>query len=506
MKKGKLSLNLFYMILWGIPIFMFARDFFKLKDLAEIFNESTYKTVAFSFKQASISVLLSFILSIVPAYYIAYRRDRISRLLESLIFIPFFFPVISTIVAFSIIFNLGFFKEFQVLYSFKAIIIANVFYNAPIFLKYLGEGMRSIPKEILEAARLEGIGEKDLFFKIKLPLIMPQIFRAFFMVFVYCFTSFAIILSLGGINYSTLEVEIATTLMGSFDFSRAFALGMVQFGVLTIVNSLGQRIEGYELKGEGDVKEVSFFTKIYSIIYLICEYAVVLTGLVFAFFNFYTGEISFEAFSTLFSVELNQYYPVVKGLINSLFLSGLVSALTLIFTYLILENYTKFTNYIIFSTFGFSSAFLAITLVYMNISWNIPLWVLLVIGYFLTSIPVAYSFMYQYIREFPKDILEAAKIDGAGKREIFFLIEFPILKNIFISIFLQIFAIVFGEFTITYTMQVGDIFPVVSLVNYSLASDKKFLESSALSAFNLIIIISLFILSQYLRDRDWKNS
>ncbi len=506
MKKGKLSLNLFYMTLWSIPIFMFARDFFRLEDLREVFDMSTYKTVAFSFKQASISVILSFLLSIVPAYYIAYRRDRISRLLESLIFIPFFFPVISTIVAFSIIFNLGFFKEFQVLYSLKAIIIANVFYNAPIFLKYLGEGMRSIPKEILEAARLDGISEKDLFFKVKLPLIMPQIFRAFFMVFVYCFTSFAIILSLGGINYSTLEVEIATTLMGSFDFSRAFALGMVQFAVLTLVNSLGQRIEGYELKGEGDVKEVSLFTKIYSIIYLICEYAIVLTGLVFAFFNFYTGKISMTAFSDLFSMKLNGYYPVIKGLINSLLLSGTVSVLTLIFTYLILKNYTKFTNYIIFSTFGFSSAFLAITLVYLNISWNVPLWLLLVTGYFLTSIPVAYSFMYQYILEFPKEILEAAKIDGAGEIEIFFMIELPILKNIFISIFLQIFAVVFGEFTITYTMQVGDILPVVSLVNYSLASDKMFLESSALSALNLIIIISLFILSQYVKDRDWKNS
>lgn len=506
MKRVKLSLNLFYVTLWGIPIFLFARDFFHVGDMAGIFNISTYRIVAFSFKQASISVVLSFFLAIVPAYYIAYKRDRMSRLLESLIFIPFFFPVISTIVAFSIIFNLGFFKELQVLYSLKAIIIANVFYNSPIFLKYLGEGMRSIPKEILEAARLEGAGEREIFLKVKLPLIMPQVFRGFFLVFVYCFTSFAIILSLGGINYSTLEVEIATTLMGSFDFSRAFALGIVQFGILTIVNSLGQSIEGYELKGEGDIKEVSWFTNIYSMIYLVFEYAIVLTGLVFAFFNFYTGRISAAAFMSLFSRSLNESYPVLKGLLNSLVLSGAVSLLTLIFTYLILKNYTKLTNYIIFSTFGFSSAFLAITLVYLNILWNIPLWFLLLVGYFITSIPVAYSFMYQYVREFPVEILEAGRIDGAGTVDIFLKIELPILKNIFISIFLQIFAIVFGEFTITYTMQVGDIFPLVSLVNYSMASDKLFLESSSLSALNLVIIIGLFILSQYIKDREHKDS
>lgn len=500
--KKNFVLNTLYLILWVIPIGFFARDFFTPTDLLEVLSADTFKIVVFTTKQALISALFSFIVAVVPAYYITYNKNKMARFIEGLIFIPFFFPVISTIVAFSIIFNLEFLREFQVLYSLKAIIIANTFYNSPIFLKYIAEGMRAIPREILEAARVDGAGEKRIFLSIKLPLILPQLFRGFFLVFVYCFTSFAIILSLGGINFSTLEVVIATTLMGSFDFSRAFALGITQFILLTLINSLGQRIEGYELHGEQTLKKTTPLVGILSFVYMAAHYLIVGTGLIFAFFDFYRGRFSLTSFMSLFSRELNISYPVIEGLLNSLAISGSVSILTLIFTYLILKNYTRITNYIIFSTFGMSSAFLAITLVYLNILWDIPLGVLLVAGYFLTTVPIAYSFLFQYVTKFPEDIREAARVDGAGTFKIFTHIELPILKNIFISVFLQIFAIIFGEFTITYTMQTGSVLPLASLTNYSLASNKMFLESAAMSSLNLIIIIGLFIGGQYLKERD----
>jgi len=105
------------------------------------------------------------------------------------------------------------------------------------------------------------------------------------------------------------------------------------------------------------------------------------------------------------------------------------------------------------------------------------------------------------VTKLPQDIKEAARVDGAGSLKIFTHIELPILKNIFISVFLQIFAIIFGEFTITYTMQKGNIFPLTSLTNYSLALNKMFLESAALSSLNLIIIIILFIVGESIKEK-----
>jgi thiamine transport system permease protein len=74
-----------------------------------------------------------------------------------------------------------------------------------------------------------------------------------------------------------------------------------------------------------------------------------------------------------------------------------------------------------------------------------------------------------------------------------------------ISVFLQIFAIIYGEFTITYTMQVRDFFPLVSVVNYSLSANRQYLEANALSAFNIAIIIIIFVLSNRIKNRFYKT-
>ncbi|WP_407537465.1 ABC transporter permease [Cetobacterium somerae] len=201
-----------------------------------------------SLTQGVLSVIFSTIIAIIPAYYMSYKKNTLTKILEGLIFIPFFFPTISTVVAFTLIFNLPILKNFSVLYTLKAIILANVFYNSPIMIKYLSEGMRNIPKNIVEAAKIDGLNEVNIFFKIKLPLMFPQVFRGMFLVFIYTFASFGIVLALGGIRYSNLEVEIANTLLRDANFSKALVLGIVQFFFLIALNLLGDLYPPYELR------------------------------------------------------------------------------------------------------------------------------------------------------------------------------------------------------------------------------------------------------------------
>lgn len=222
---GKYIVNGIYIVLWLTPIYFFAKDFFEISSL-EILKERYLKEVVmFSIKQGLYSTIIALLIGLIPAYYTAYRKDSISKLIQGLVFIPFFFPVISIVTIFSIIFNLPLIKELNILYTLKGIIVANVFYNSPIFVKYISEGLKKIPKELEEAMRIDGAGTFVIFFKGQLPIILPQIFRAFILVFTYCFLGLGIILSLGGIKYSNIEVEIANTLMGGADFSKAMILG-----------------------------------------------------------------------------------------------------------------------------------------------------------------------------------------------------------------------------------------------------------------------------------------
>lgn len=495
-------INIFCGMAWILPVYFFARDFFNIEDLKNISNKHLIEVLSFSIKQGVYSTIFSFFISLIPAYYVAYNKNILTKLINGLIFIPFFFPVISVVTVFSIVFNLGIFKNFNILYSLKAIIIANIFYNSPIFIKYISDGLQRIPKELNEAMKVDGASDIIIFIKGQLPLILPQVFRGFILVFTYCFLGFGIVLSLGGIKFSTLEVEIATTLMIGSDFSKAMFLGAIQIIILLMFNILGIAVKEYELIGNSEQRKTPGCFMLYSTIYMLLEYSVIIFAFVYSFFDIFTGKFAFVAYKNLFSEKFGEDYAVLESLFNSLKLSLIVSIISVIIIYIIIKNYSRITDIIIFSNLGISGAFLAVTLYYLNILFDIPLVVLLVIGYLIAVIPIGYSFMYQYIKKFPKEILESGDLDCKNFIQKFVYIEFPILRNIFLSAFLQIFAVVFGEFTIGYTMQLEDVYPVVSLVNYSMVSNKQYMESSAFTSIIILIILTTFILGEYLKIEE----
>ena len=281
---------------------------------------------------------------------------------------------------------------------------------------------------------------------------------------------------------------------------------MIQFAILFVLNYVISKID--ILSFEGDIshpKKVSKFVTSISIIYLIFEFSIVLVGVFSAFFNFFDMKFDISGFLNLFSKEFNNKYPIVESIFNSLFVALIAATLSIVFTYIILKNYTKFTDRVILPFLGISSAFLAMGLLYINILYGIPFVILLIIGFMMITIPITYSFLFQHVVGFNKSLLEAASIDGANRWQSFWNIELPLILPSMISVFLQIFAIIYGEFTITYTMQVRDFFPLVSVVNYSLSANRQYLEANALSAFNIAIIIIIFVLSNRIKNRFYKT-
>ncbi|MCF7791601.1 MAG: ABC transporter permease subunit [Victivallales bacterium] len=442
------------------------------------------------------------ILAIIPSVYVSKKDNFLSVLLKSSVLIPLFFPAVSTVMVFSIIGNFKLMEQLNFLYTLKAIVVANVFYNMPLFVKFAGESLEKIPYSIIEYSRTEGCGKFEIFFKIKLPLIYPALMKAFFLCLVFCFTNMAIILGLGGINYSTLEVEIATTLSGSMSYSSAFGYGLIQLIFLSAFNVLISSCKVYEFDDYCHVKEkVSLIETAYSVMYLLIEFSIVGLGVIFAFYNFYTGDFELFPIIKIFSVEFNRTYPVIQSLLNSFVISFTTALIVTVFTFILLKNTCRYTNAVILSTCGISSAFLGIVLVYLNISLDIPYFMLALTGYFLITVPFSFSFLYQPVLSFPKSLIEAAKIDGCSPLKIFIYVELPLLLPIFISSFLLIFAICFGEFTIAYTMQLINYLPTVPVVNYSMLSRRLFSESSALNGLNIVIVLSVFIIGEYLRKK-----
>ncbi|MGL5965171.1 MAG: ABC transporter permease subunit, partial [Fusobacteriaceae bacterium] len=151
----KILFNLFYLSLWVVPITIFFRDFVDFNSFnLSSFNFNFLKNSAI---QGVSTVILSFLISVIPAYYIAYSKGKLVSWLEKIFYIPFIFPAISAVISFTIIFNLSFLKKIGLNYTLGAILIANCFYNTPIFIKYISEALKRIPKEIEEAAFVDGV-------------------------------------------------------------------------------------------------------------------------------------------------------------------------------------------------------------------------------------------------------------------------------------------------------------------------------------------------------------
>jgi thiamine transport system permease protein len=309
-------------------------------------------------------------------------------------------------------------------------------------------------------------------------------------------------MSLGGIRFTTLEVKIVSTFMGGNNFSYGIFYGLVQLLILGFINIPRLMVTEISLSNDRKIGKTNFFFKLFSLIYLLFEYGIVLSGFIFSFFNYYIGKFSLKYYKLIFSSEFNEEYPIIKSIVNSVKISFAVGLIVIFFSYLLIKNYSKFTEILMFSYVGISGGFLGIALYYLNISFNIPIYIIVVVGQIITAIPIGYSFMYQYIKKFPKELLENAQIDCNNKWEKFIYVEFPNLKNIFLSAFLQVFAIIFGEFTLVYTMQIEDILPLSSLVNYSMVANKKYLESAAFTAIIIMIIGVLFLIGEFLKGKE----
>ena len=184
-------------------------------------------------------------------------------------------------------------------------------------------------------AEIDGASSLKILTKVKLPLLLPSILKASFLVFSYCFTSFGVILGIGGIGFSTIEVEIATTLFSSFDFSKAFALGILQFILLFTVNYFSELAETHQLQEEYKIKneKISFFTKFMAVFYLFFEYSIVLISVFFAFIDKNTGKFTIKYFLKLFTKDFNENYPVYKAFFNSTIISIVTALLTIVFVY-----------------------------------------------------------------------------------------------------------------------------------------------------------------------------
>ena len=127
-------------------------------------------------------------------------------------------------------------------WAMAAIIILDVWKNTGFAMLVFLAGLQSIPNEYYEAAQLDGANERQLFFRITIPLLSPTIFfiLVIFMIGALQVFDTIIVLTAGGPGDATRSVvlyiyEIA---FRTFNMGYAAAVSMTLFAIILMLTAL----------------------------------------------------------------------------------------------------------------------------------------------------------------------------------------------------------------------------------------------------------------------------
>lgn len=241
-----LALFFFYPLLSIFGVSLAPQGQLDLSGFTELVTSPYYRnTLWFTIWQAALSTVLTLALAIPGAYAFARFRFPGKSLLLSLATLPFVLPTVVVAAAFSaLIGQNGVLNEalvnlfglstppIQLERTLTIILIVHVFYNYAIALRIISSTWANQSPRMEEAARVLGANGWRVWWEIRLPLLRPALLAAALLVFIFTFTSFGVVLILGGPRFATLEVEIYRQATALFNLQVAAALSLVQVGMM----------------------------------------------------------------------------------------------------------------------------------------------------------------------------------------------------------------------------------------------------------------------------------
>lgn len=250
-------------IFYFYPLFsIFAVSFGRAgsgEALASLGSASTWKVAWFTIWQAFLSTLLTLAVGLPGAYLFARYQFRGKQLLRALSAVPFIMPTLVVAAAFNALLGprgwvnlalMGWLEldtpPIEFTNTLTAILAAHVFYNTTIVFRLVGDFWSRLDPRLGQAARVLGAGRWRSWREVTLPLLMPAILAAALLVFIFNFTSFGVILVLGGPQFATLEVEIYYQTISLFDLPTAAVLSGLQLtatlGLTVIYTRLAAKV------------------------------------------------------------------------------------------------------------------------------------------------------------------------------------------------------------------------------------------------------------------------
>jgi thiamine transport system permease protein len=442
-----------------------------------------YSALSFTFYQATLSTLLTLLLGLPAAYLFARYEFRGKSLLRALTAVPFMLPTVVVAAGFNallgprgLIPSLFPFISFNFIGTLTAILIAHVFYNTTITIRVVGNALSSLDPKLEQAARSLGADSAHVWWDITLPLLRPSLFAASLLVFIFDFTSFAVILLLGGPKFSTLEVEIYLRVLKLPDLPLAALLSVIQLVCTLIFSILYSRIvarttvqitprsAGSNIRKPKTLREriiVTIFILLLSSFFLLPLSALPFRSLFrieadrgqrseiqYGFTTDYYTELFVNRRGSVF------YVPPIQATLNSLGYAGATVLLSLLLGFpaaLALAKPTRVERILdplIMLPLGSSAVMLGLGFIISYGAWlTSPL--LVPFAHTLIALPFVIRTLQPAIASIPERLRHAASSLGAPPFQVWKTIDWPILRRATLAAATFAFTISLGEFGAT---------------------------------------------------------
>jgi thiamine transport system permease protein len=309
---------------------------------------------------------------------------------------------------------------------------------------------------------------------VTLPLLRPALFAATLLVFLFDFTSFGVILLLGGSQYATLEVEIYIQAVRQLNLSSAALLSLIQLICTLIFSILYTRFASHSTQQLAPRSEKNHRPKTIREKIFVVSFILLLSSFFFlplaslpmrSLFRLEAdrgqhGAVQY-GFTTDYYTELfiNRndsvfYVPPIRAALNSIGYACATVMLSLLLGYLAAFALAKPTRLekildpLIMLPLGSSAVMLGLGFIISFGIWlTSPL--LVPFAHTLIALPFVIRTLQPAIASIPQRLRQASASLGASPFEVWKNIDFPILRRATLAAAAFAFTISLGEFGAT---------------------------------------------------------
>jgi thiamine transport system permease protein len=391
----------------------------------------------FTLWQAAASTALTLLVGIPAAWAVTRVSPRAARWFLSLSIIPFTLPTVVVGVAFLQLLGPAGPFNIDLRRSVPAILIAHVFYNAPLVVRIVATRWLQMGDDLEQAAGSLGASRAKSFVTITLPRLAPSLSAAASLVFLLTFTAFGTVLILGGLHYRTLEVEIWRNATQALDLKTAAILALLQLVGVALLLSWNART-GRKFGAVGGIATATYRPTVAAKIILV----VVSAGLLLPLASLIGASIrgpdgwSLQPFVSLLDgsvLGINGTTAVATSLAYAIAATIIALVIGTIASSIIAGRGSgaKTFDTVLMLPLGTSAVTIGLGFL-VALDWPVDLrgtQLLVPLAHALVAIPFVTQTMTPVLRSINPALREAARSLGASPRDVFRTVDWPILRR-----------------------------------------------------------------------------